>query len=103
MAAVNIQAGRINRSRFKKRLEGCKFAHMTADVRCVLPGMMSVAKVRVGVHSKWVCHLTLDLFINPLHIPHHEPGSGERDGKIEEGKDDENFRLTCSRVVTRPN
>jgi hypothetical protein len=48
VAAVNIQAGRINRSRFKKRLEGCKFAHMTAGVRCVLSGMMYVAKVRGG-------------------------------------------------------
>jgi hypothetical protein len=27
---------------------------------------------------KWVCHPSLDLFITPLHIPHHEPGSGER-------------------------
>jgi len=50
VAAVNIQAGRVNRSRFKKRLEGCKFAHMTVDVWCVLAGsvMMCVAKVRGG-------------------------------------------------------
>jgi len=48
VAAVNIQAGRINRSRFKKHLEGYKFAHMTAGVRYVLPGMMYVAKVRGG-------------------------------------------------------
>ena len=88
VAAVNIQACRINRSRFKKRLEGYSFAHMT-PLMC--GASMFVAKVRVGVHSKWVCHLTLDLFITPLHIPHHEPGSGERDGKTEEGRDDENF------------
>ncbi len=28
----------------------------------------------------------LDLFITPLHIPHHEPGSGERViGSVREG------------------
>jgi hypothetical protein len=83
VAAVNIQAGRINRSRFKKRLEGCKFAHMTAGVRCVLPGMMYVAKVRGGgTPNGFVIHPLIS-FITPLHIPHHEPGSGGRERVID--------------------
>jgi hypothetical protein len=83
VAAVNIQAGRINRSRFKKRLEGCKFVHMTG-VRCVLPGMMYVAKVRGGGPP----NASFDPLITPLHIPHREPGSGER-VTDKEGRDDD--------------
>lgn len=84
-------------------LEGCKFAHMTVGVRYVLPGMMYVAKVQGGgTPNGFVIHPLIS-FITPLHIPHHEPGSGERERVTDrEGMMKKIMIETCSRVVTRP-
>lgn len=76
---------------------------MTVGVRYVLPGMMYVAKVRGGsTPNGFVIHPLIS-FITPLHIPHHEPGSGERERVTDrEGTMKKILIETCSRVVTRP-
>ena len=87
MAAVKTsRQGRINRSSFKNV---SKVVNLTHDHwGAVRPAWHDICRQSSGRgHSKWVCHPSLDLFITPLHIPHHEPGSGERVDR--EGRDDE--------------